>query len=172
MARKKKATKAKETPVVAVEQIIEEVQTPVVAEQIVEETKVEKPKRKPAAKKTKAKEEAKVEVVAEAEVVEEKVSKPKAKAKAKKKVVVVLPVVEIIEDIVPEVQVIEPENVQDYDISIKDKFVLMAEYPYELRYKGIKVYDSKNKGVVRFEGEYVYVNGKKYTYSALRIINK
>jgi hypothetical protein len=73
---------------------------------------------------------------------------------------------------------LDSKNVQDYDIltydviSQRESFVRMSELPYELRFKGIKIYDSKNKGVVVFEEDHVMVNGRKYVYSALRILNK
>ena len=44
---------------------------------------------------------------------------------------------------------------------------------YELRYKGIKIYDSFNSDkVIEFSNNYISIGNKKYPYVGTRLINK
>lgn len=61
----------------------------------------------------------------------------------------------------------------DIDISIVHRFIEISKSPFELRYKTAKIYDSRtSKCEISFNENHVAVNGKKYPYSNLRIINK
>lgn len=68
-----------------------------------------------------------------------------------------------------ETHVINP----NIDHSIHHRFLELSHSPFELRYKSIKIYDSQtSKYDISFKSTYVEVDGKKYPYSNLRIINK
>lgn len=120
------------------------------------------------------------EIVEVKEVVkEEKPKKPRKSTKksdstepkkktTKKKEVAEKAVVDIKEEV---------KNIQHNDIIISNttmsSFEKATDKPYTLLYKGIKIYDSaSNNSVVIFEDKCVSVDGKKYPYNRLRIINK
>jgi hypothetical protein len=54
-----------------------------------------------------------------------------------------------------------------------EKFRQLSKKPFELRYKGIKIFDSyTNKRKVQFEFTHVFVGDRKYPYQNLTILNK
>jgi hypothetical protein len=55
-----------------------------------------------------------------------------------------------------------------------DKFKKASESPFELRVKGMKIYDSITSKMLRinFEDDYIAIGNKKYPYNIVRIINK
>ncbi len=59
------------------------------------------------------------------------------------------------------------------DLSIVHRFIEISRSPFELRYKTTKIYDSRTSVCdITFNENHVAVDGKKYPYSNLRIINK
>jgi hypothetical protein len=58
--------------------------------------------------------------------------------------------------------------------NLVEAFKKAAEQPFELRVKGMKIYDSHTSKMfkINFEDDYVSVGNKKYPYNLVRIINK
>jgi hypothetical protein len=125
-----------------------------------------------------------------------KISKPKKPKKVKtEQVVEDLTDLQVVEDLpvqiepdlpiemleifkeIKEIEVL-PEDFQrvinpNIDLSIAHRFMELSCQPFELRYKTVKIYDSRvSKCDIEFKNDHVVVDGKKYPYSNLRIINK
>ncbi len=91
-----------------------------------------------------------------------------------------------IEISVPEKKI--SEIIQDHDIhyintintlpvdtrTFVSAFIELAKNPFELRYKGIKIFDShvNSRNEIIFDTKYIIIENGKYPYSNMRIINK
>jgi hypothetical protein len=85
-----------------------------------------------------------------------------------------IPIVHTIDE-VEEVADVAPEEASRIAIreDMQSRYQRVASYPYELRFKGLRIYDSRiNKVRVVFETDHVEVAGVKYPYVPhMRIIN-
>lgn len=73
----------------------------------------------------------------------------------------------------PSLDVICNLEVLSDESEFQNMYSQLSLNPFELRYKGIKIFDSKiDKILIIFDNDYVVVGSKKFPYRNLRIINK